>query len=51
MNEQPKKVYTMEENIKYISFSLKDIAKALQELTKLLGQKSANSNDFDGSIL
>lgn len=36
MNEQPKKTYTVEDNIKSIFFQNKDILKALQELKEML---------------
>lgn len=36
MNEQPKKTYTVEDNIKSIYFQNKDILKALQELKEML---------------
>ena len=37
MNDQPpKKAYTMEENIKYISFGIKDLVKAVNELTDVI---------------
>jgi len=34
-----KKVYTMEDNVKYISFALKDIVKVLQEIRDLLNRR------------
>lgn len=41
MNEQPKKQYTLEDNMKYISFGIKDLVKAVQELVQVLkGQKN-----------
>lgn len=46
MNEQPKKVYTLEENIKYISFGIKDLTKAVQELTQAIrGTKSDDKQE------
>ena len=35
-----KKVYTMEDNVKYISFGIKDIVKELKELNMLLSRIS-----------
>ena len=49
MNEQPKKVYTMEDNVKSIFFQNKDILKALEELKLKLGITKPQEDDFDGS--
>lgn len=35
---QEKKVYTMEDNVKYISFGIKDLVKELQEIKAILAQ-------------
>lgn len=45
MSEQPKKVYTLEENIKYISFGLKDLTKAIQELTQTIRGSKGDRNE------
>lgn len=34
-----KKVYTMEDNIKYISFALKDLVKVLNEIKAVLERR------------
>lgn len=47
MNEQPKKVYTMEDNVKSIFFQNKDIMKALDEIKEKLGIKPPQTDDFD----
>ena len=47
MNEQPKKVYTMEDNVKSLFFQNKDIIKALEEIKQKLGIKPPQQNDFD----
>jgi len=49
MNEQPKKVYTLEDNIKSIFFQNRDILKALDEIKQKLGIKQPAADDFDGS--
>lgn len=49
MNEQPKKVYTQEDNIKSIFFQNRDILKALDEIKQKLGIKQPQTDDFDGS--
>lgn len=45
MSEQPKKQYSMEENIKYISFGIKDLVKAVQELTIAVKQVKGNKDE------
>lgn len=47
MNEQPKKVYTMEDNVKSIFFQNKDIIKALDEIKLKLGIAKPEEDDFD----
>ena len=37
MNQQPKKTYTMEDNVKSLYFQNKDILKALEEIKQKLG--------------
>ena len=49
MNEQPKKVYTMEDNVKSIFFQNKDILKALEELKLKLSITKPQEDDLDGS--
>ena len=36
MNEQPKKTYTLEDNLKFISFGIKDLIKAINDLTNVI---------------
>jgi len=47
MNEQPKKVYTIDDNVKSIFFQNKDIIKALEEIKQKLGIVKPQENDFD----
>lgn len=48
MNE--KKVYTMDDNVKYISFGVKDMVKELKELnTHLAGLLQVLQNNSSGS--
>ena len=49
MSEQPKKTYTIEDNVKSIFFQNKDIIKALDEIKIKLGIKQEAKDDFDGS--
>lgn len=49
MSEQPKKVYTIDDNVKSIFFQNKDIIKALEEIKIKLGIKPPQQDDFDGS--
>jgi hypothetical protein len=44
MNDHGKKVYTMEDNIKYISFGIKDIVKQLEKIN-LTFQKFLQKKD------
>lgn len=45
MNE-PKKVYTLEDNVKYISFTLKDLAADMKRIADALSSIAKNnSND------
>ncbi len=37
-----KKVYTMEDNVKYIAFGIKDLVKAVQGLDNTLQQMQSN---------
>lgn len=50
MNDHGKKVYTMEDNVKYISFGIKDLVKQLEHinisLQALVGQKNDDKNDI-----
>ena len=39
-----KKVYTMEDNVKYISFGIKDLVKELQKMNELLAEMVRNQN-------
>ena len=48
MNEQPKKTYTMEDNVKSMFFQNRDILKALEEIKLKLGI-GKQDDDFDGS--
>jgi|GEM_PF-6688489 len=48
MAEQPKKIYTMEDNIKSMYFQNRDILKALEEIKQKLGM-TKQDDDFDGS--
>ncbi len=48
MNEQPKKTYTMEDNVKSMFFQNRDILKALEEIKQKLGI-GKQDDDFDGS--
>jgi hypothetical protein len=50
--EQQKKVYTMEDNVKYISFGIKDLVKELQSLNQTMValveklEKTSDSNNI-----
>lgn len=46
MNEQPKKTYTMEDNLKFISFGLKDLIKAIQDLTQAINKSKPEDPQF-----
>ena len=47
MNDQPpKKQYSLEENMKYISFGIKDIVKALQELVQVVKNQKNDGPSF-----
>ncbi len=48
MQEQPKKTYTMEDNIKSIFFQNKDILKMLNELTAQISKLTGNNQQDDG---
>ena len=44
MNEQPKKTYTMEDNLKFISFGIKDLIKAINDLTNVIAVQSGKED-------
>jgi len=46
MNEQPKKTYTMEDNVKSLYFQNKDILKALQELKEMIESLKSDKQPF-----
>lgn len=50
MSEYGKKVYTLEDNIKYISFGIKDLVKQLEQINislhKLVDKKSGDEKDL-----
>jgi hypothetical protein len=39
MHSQEKKVYTLEDNVKYISFGIKDLVKVLTEIRDILERR------------
>ena len=45
-NNQPKKQYSMEDNVKYISFGIKDLVKELQTLNELIKEMIARKSGF-----
>lgn len=46
MNEQPKKTYTLEDNVKSLYFGQKDILKAIQELKDLVESLKSDKQPF-----
>lgn len=49
MNNPQKKVYTMEDNVKYISFGIKDLVKQLEELNATLRMLAMQKGSDDNS--
>ena len=43
--QQQKKVYSMEDNIKYISFGIKDLVKEIQNLNLILSSMKEKNSD------
>ena len=50
MNSGPPKVYTLEDNVKYISFGIKDLVKQLEFLNNILAEISVTMRQGNQSF-